>query len=297
MKINTFLLLFSVFLLSSCLEEGIDDAVDLNAPTISANDGLSAIQPEQFFTVAPDVTEIPLLFTVRDERGIREIKIESHSGFDGHTHGRLAMNAFKLFSHYEIIGENDIPNPKQFTSTTENGLKIYLDDRNPEIGSNDLILAGPYHFSIRATDIEGNETSYQDNSTYHTTLFIHRAYAPQVELTNLDVSGKNISGKIFRNTSHQASSDIVFLWIYIEELNQNAPGQEGEIVKEWIWGSSNWPHQYRPNQGKDLPNNQELDIEELLGDSPDFFEVLEGKKLVIWAEDAKGNISVNQFNQ
>ena len=295
MKLATLVLLAGFFLLSSCLEEDVEDTTDRAAPTILANEGQSTISPEYFFEVAPDATEIPLAFTVQDERGIREIKIESHSGFDGHTHARTAMN-FTFFSHAEVVGEESFEDPTRFTSTAARGLKIYLDHRNPAIGSDNLILAGPYHFSIKATDVEGNETSYRDNSTYHTTLFIHRSYAPQIEVSELDISGRTLSGRVARNTSHEASSDLAFLWIYIEERSPTNPQQEGQLVKEWLWGSSNWPHQSRPNQGKGLPDHQQLDLEELLDDGQDFFQRLEGNKLVIWAEDAKGNVSVKQFN-
>ncbi|WP_340066795.1 DUF4625 domain-containing protein [Ascidiimonas aurantiaca] len=287
--------LCSLFLFSSCLNEDGDDLTDLAAPAISASDGQSNVQPTFFFKTSIDDPEIPLAFTITDATGIREIKIESHSGFDGHTHGRsmFARNLkFKLFNHNQVIGEEEIGNSNQFTYTSN----IYLDDRNPEIASDELILAGPYHFSIQATDIEGNETNYRDNSTYHTTLYINKPYAPQVELTEVNTSENTISGRIYKNTSHEASSDITFLWIYIEEPNERTPNQEGTIIEEWIWGNSNWPHQFRPNKGQDLPNTQEIEIEQLLSGNSDFFNALQGNKLVFWIEDTNGNITVNQFN-
>lgn len=288
--------LCSLFLFSSCLnEDGDDDLTDLAAPAISTSDGLSSIQPTFFFKTSMDDPEIPVAFTITDATGIREIKVESHSGFDGHTHGR-SMSArnpkFKLFNYNHIIGEEEIENATEFTYTSN----IYLDDRNPDIASDEFILAGPYHFSIQATDIEGNETNYRDNTTYHTTLYVNKEYAPQVNMTGMDASANTISGFIHRNMAHTASSNITFLWVYIEAPNVGSPNQEGPILREWIWGSSNWPHQFRPNQGEDLPDTQEINLSQLFNGNSDFFDSLEGNKLVFWVEDTNGNITVNQFN-
>ncbi|MBP2832929.1 DUF4625 domain-containing protein [Aquimarina sp. U1-2] len=297
MKLH-YLLCASSLLFISCL--GDDDAndTDLQAPAIKANDNLSTILPYHFLTTTNEDTEIPLAFTIEDNSGIREIKLESHNGFDGHTHGksRISKNSqFKLFSFFELIEIENSEQPTTFTRSSESGAAIYLDERNTSLEANDLILAGPYHFSIQATDILGNQTRYQDNTTYHTTIYINRAYAPQVEISNVAISSKEISGEITRNVSHTASSDIRFLWIYIEQPVLDNPGQEGAIVKNWVWGSSNWPHQFRPNSGDALPNTQTIDLSSLLNKNDDFFANLQDNILVIWAEDDNGNITVNKL--
>lgn len=285
------LFLFSLVLLSSCLESDPDEVADLTAPVISANGSATTIRPEIFLNVSPDASVIPLEFSVSDESGIGEIKIESHSGFDGHSHGRIARASnFVLFSHYQVIGEEEIADAKDF-SVADESHSIYLDDRNPAIDKGSFILAGPYHFSIKATDLLGNETSYIDNSTYHTTLFIERAYAPQITGLAINPSAKTLSGTISRNMEHEASSDIIFLWINVEKVNEESP-QEGEILYEKVWGSSNWPHQFRPNEGSSLPNNQTFEISALVEGDDQLFQLAEGNKLTIWAEDANGNISV-----
>lgn len=280
---------------SSCLKEDEADTVDLAAPKIMANTGLANIQPEYFFKTGANTVEIPVAFTVEDATGIRQIKIESHSGFDGHTHGKStsARNPkFKFFTHNEVIGAESFEDATRFTYTS----RIFLDERNPEIEADELFLGGPYHFSVQATDVEGNETNYRDDTTYHTTLYLNKPYAPRVDLTGLDVSNNSISGRIYRNMDHVASSDITFLWIYIETPNTVNPGQEGIILKEWIWGRSNWPHQSRANTGDTLPNAREINLQQLVAGNNDFFGTLRNNKLVIWAEDTNGNISVNQFN-
>jgi len=289
--------LCSLLFFSSCLKEGGDDedAIDLSAPSIIASAGQASVQPQYFFKTDANVLEIPVAFSIEDASGIREVKIESHSGFDGHTHGKSASarnSKFKLFNHNQVIGTDSFADDKRFTYSSS----IYLDDRNPDLESDELILGGPYHFSIQATDVEGNETNYRDATTYHTTLYLNKPYAPQVDFTGTDVSTNRIDGRIFRNIAHEASSDLIFLWIYIEAPNTDNPWQEGSIVKERIWGKSNWPHQFRSNEGEALPDTQELDMGQLLGGDTDFLESLANNTLVVWAEDTNGNISVNQFN-
>ncbi|MFS4416623.1 DUF4625 domain-containing protein [Maribacter sp. 2307ULW6-5] len=286
----------SLLLFASCLGGDDPEAVDLEAPEIMANPGMSGVQPHYFFKADATMSEIPLAFTVADASGIREIKIESHSGFDGHTHGKSAAARnlkFKLFNHNEVMGAERFDDPERFSLSSS----IYLDERNPELEADELILGGPYHFSIQATDMEGNETTYRDGTTYHTTLYLNRPYAPQVALTETGLSPTALNGRIFRNMAHGASSDIGFLWIYTERPNTENPAQEGLVVKERIWGQSNWPHQSRSNSGDPLPHSRELSLQELLGLDSDFLESLEaGNRLVIWAEDTNGNISVHQFN-
>lgn len=283
------------FILTSCLKEGEENKIDLEAPAIKVSNGSSTIQPSYFFSTNANNPQIPLAFKITDDTGIREVKLESHSGFDGHTHGKSSQRKnpkFKFFSFNKVFTSVDFENPKQFTYEST----IYLDDRNPEIKEDELVLSGPYHFSIQATDLEGNETNYRDNTTYHTTLYLNQSYAPLVQVSSIDLTSKSISGQIYRNMQHEASSDIIFLWIYVQTPHNNATGQEGTITKERIWGSSNWPHQSRPVQGDPLPSGQVLDIQELLGGDNDFFSALPENILVVWAEDANGNISVNHFN-
>jgi len=295
MKKYLYILLGIIFHLSSCLTPS-DDFEDLEPPKVKPLVGLEVIQPEFFLSVEPELNEIPLFFTLMDESGIQQIQIESHSGFDGHTHGRIALNKnFAFLSHWQVIDQESITNPLNFTSDKSNSLKIYLDDRNPELSDNSRILAGPYHFSIKATDILGNETSYADNSTYHTTIFIRRAYAPKIDIVQFDIENQEIVGTISRNMNNEFSSDITFLWIYIEEPSQNT-GQEGEIINELIWGNSNWPHQFRANQGMPLPNGENLVLNDLLAEQDEFINQLNNNILTIWAEDANGNISVKRIN-
>ncbi len=295
MKKKIWISICCLSIFSSCLNEDTDGTTDLDAPLIRTIQGSTTIQPPYFFRTDSENPVIPVAFSIEDVSGVKEVKIESHSGFDGHTHGKSFLNEgqnFKLFNHNEIIDAGTFDDRTRFTYTSD----VFADHRNPEIADDELVIAGPYHFSIQATDIEGNQTAYRDNTTYHTTVYIHRPYAPQVQLTDSGVSESSISGRIYKNNEHPASSEITFLWIYIINIDEDNPNQEGSIIEERVWGTSNWPHQFRPNSGKELPNTQEIKMETLFENDLEFFDRLAGNRLVVWAEDTNGNISVHQFN-
>jgi len=275
----------------ACLEEAED--IQFEEPQIAPPEGLENIQPEYFKIIRADENEIPLIFSVTDDSGIKEIKIESHSGFDGHTHGRSAIaNNFLLFNYFKVIEVSELEDPASYSSSENETPTIYLDDRHKGLGANDHFLAGPYHFSIKATDVDGNETSYNNNTTYHTVIYLQRPYAPQIEIESIE----NLKGTIYRNQEHNLSSEMVFLWVFIEKTNPEQPNQEGEIRKEWIWGESNWPHQFRDNSGKSLPNTEKINLQSLFETEDEDFMLANDEKLVFWVEDANGNISVEYFN-
>ena len=285
----------SLYLFGSCLDSGNDEDLDLKGPRIAPASSMQAIMPSHFLEVDVNALRIPLAFQVEDETGISEIIIESHSGFDGHTHGRMDNTDFVLFGYKYTIRQQDLEDLRFFQSEINDDLSIYLDERNTLIPSEALILAGPYHFSIKAADMEGNETSYADNTTYHTTLYIHREYAPLINVNAIDKTVGTVEGSVRRNIDHVSSSDIAFLWVYISRPDPNNPAQEGEIRQEWIWGESNWPHQFRDDFGASLINPQVINLSELLNDEEALRQMDEAEILTVWAEDAKGNISVKSF--
>ena len=282
--------------LSACLDSDDGDDQDLLSPEIRPFANSSNIMPEHFSVVAGEAMSIPLAFEVSDASGISEIVIESHSGFDGHTHGRITNTGeFVLFRYNHVITREALDDPFVFQSDAGEDPTIYLDGRNSFIPDGALVLAGPYHFSIKATDVAGNETSYADNTTHHGTLYIQRDYAPQISPVAIDAANRTVTGSVSSNTANASSSDIVFLWIYISGRNEENPMQEGEISEEWIWGSSNWPHQFRPNTGADLPDHQMIDLSDLLSNEQAVFDMQDNELLTVWAEDANGNISVKFF--
>ena len=283
------------YALSSCLDASDDEDIDLQSPTISGVGSSQTVAPDHFIEISEDATTIPLAFQVEDETGISEIVIDSHNGFDGHTHGRSANTGFVLLNHNHTITQADLEDPRRFQSELDDELVIHLDETNPLIPSGALVLAGPYHFSIKAGDLEGNETSYADNTTYHTTFYLQREYAPRMEVNDINTTTGTLSGSVWRNMDHASSSDIIFLWIYISRPDLSNPAQEGEVLAEWIWGTSNWPHQFRDNAGDELVNGQVIDLSELLTGEEDIQQMTESEIITLWAEDANGNISVKSF--
>ncbi len=171
-----------------------------------------------------------------------------------------------------------------------------MDERNPNIPAGARLLAGPYRFSIKAVDASGNETSYDDNSTYHSTLYLQRSYTPAVAVTNVDRATGSLNGRVKRNADDESSSDIVFLWVYISRPDPANPTQEGELVTEWLWGKSNWPHQFRANSGAPLPDPADIDLSALLKDQTAIKQMASGDQLRVWAEDKNGNITLKTFN-
>ncbi len=158
------------------------------------------------------------------------------------------------------------------------------------------MLAGPHHFSVKAVDVSGNETSYDDNSTYHSTIHLQRSYAPRVTVDAIDGAGGSVSGTVVRNVRDSASSDIVFLWVYLVRPDPTNLAQGGELRAEWLWGESNWPHQFRPDRGDPLPHASEINLGTLLSGEDAIRQMAGGDLLRVWAEDANGNITLRTFN-
>lgn len=283
-----------LLLFGSCLNSSEDEDLDVQPPTISAPTTTGNIAPAHFIEVPPDADHIPVAFAVADGRGLSEIVLESHNGFDGHVHGK-SVNDFVLLSYRHTLTGEALADPLRFESQADEEPTIYLDDRNPRIPTDGLVLAGPYHFSIKAVDESGNETSYADNSTYHTTFYLQRHYAPQLRVDGIDRATGTVSGEVWRNEDDAASGEIVFLWAYIVTPDPATPAQEGEVKAEWLWGQSNWPHQFRADSGEPLPDGERLDLSELLGNQKAIQQMNASDRLHLWAEDENGNISVRTF--
>ena len=297
MKLHLAVTALILLLLGACLDASGEEDLDVQPPSIGALSATGGIAPAQFITIPADADRIPVAFEVADNEGLSEIRLETHSAFDGHLHGRSDnSNDFFLLKYRQRITREDLADPLVFRSEAGDDLDIFLDDRNPFIPTDGLLLAGPYHFSIKAVDASGNETSYDDNSTYHGTLFLQRAYAPQIEVDGVDQSRGAVTGKVRRNQAHPASADIVFLWAYLVTPDPNNPAREGDVGEEWIWGTSNWPHQFRPDSGAPLPDGGSIDLADLLRDEEAIRQMKPTDRLRLWAEDENGNVSVYTSN-
>ena len=175
---------------SACLESEADESVDTTRPVIGPAAGSQGVIPGHFLEVGPAATHIPLAFEVTDDREISEIAIETHNGFDGHLHGRGPTGSdFVLLNFRQTLLAEDFADSTRFETRADDTLSIFLDERNGLIPAGSRVLAGPYHFSVKAVDASGNETSYDDNSTYHSTLLVQRSHAPAVEVMAVDRVG------------------------------------------------------------------------------------------------------------
>ncbi|EON76578.1 hypothetical protein ADIS_3028 [Lunatimonas lonarensis] len=290
----------------SC-ETDDDQLRDMEAPVIGAADGRDAIRPGHGEIRAATTDHMHVRFSVEDPSGIAQVRVDIHNGFDGHTHGRIQTD-------FELLNVNDIYSPDASNPSFRfpqgatrlnvdgTGTDIYWGGNNSRVSGN--VLAGPYHFTIQAIDIHGNQTSYGDGSNYLATFYIRTPYAPEVSVTNLhdgEIEGEagealEVEGFI-RKTSHTLSTDLKFVWIRLmeeedehdHEHHAHARRLSGEFY-ERMWGSSTWRQGLN---GPELPSNTEINLAELLSGQNEII-VPAGEDhldLVIWVEDVAGNVS------
>jgi hypothetical protein len=177
---------------------------------------------------------------------------------------------------------------------------IFWDGPNSEVQGN--VLAGPYDFTIAATDINGNQTSFGNNTNYIARVFIERDYALAVAVTNLvgdELEGaKNqpleVKGNIAK-TNHSDATDIAFVWVTLgEEHEHKTNSTQDELIYERMWGTSKW----RANMsGPSLPSNISLNLETILSGNDAIVLPNESGhfELVIWVEDVNGNITEKHY--
>lgn len=303
-----YLLLGASFLAFSC-ETDDDQIRDLEAPVIGPADGRDAIRPteEEVNPAAKD--HLDVRFGVDDPSGIAQIRVDIHSSFDGHAHGRIQTDFERL--DVDDIYSPDAANPTfRFPqgATRVNvdgpGTNIYWEGNSSRVSEN--VLAGPYDFSIQAIDIHGNQTSFGDDSNYLATFYLQRPYAPQVNITNLhDGELEGEAGKplvlegMIHKSGHQSSTDLKFLWVRLTEEDDhghdaehsaNARVTDEDDFYEKMWGSSTWREDMT---GPELPSTAELNLAEVFtGENAIMMPANEEHlDLIIWVEDTGGNIT------
>ncbi|WP_246535278.1 DUF4625 domain-containing protein [Litoribacter ruber] len=274
-----------------------DTPRDMDAPVISTAEGRDEIRPRQGERMAATNDHMHVRFSVSDPSGIQQVRIDVHSGFDGHTHGRVAQG----FEPLTVSRRIDL-NGATFYNQDGHDTDIYWEGENSEIDG--TVLAGPYHFGIDATDIHGNVTSYADNNNYSSTFYLERPYAPDMQITNLDgneLDGEpgealDVQGTVHRR-DHQLSSDITFLWVRLVEEDDHDDDDHGhgEDVYERMWGQSTWRQHSNGNWygGADLPSGASINLAEALaGDNAIILPSGDRHyELIIWAEDSNGNVT------
>ncbi len=291
MNRNYFLLAALGFLALAC-EKNDDSTKDLTAPTIEAVEieGLISPEPGQVFSG----NGMEIRFKVGDASGVNQVLVDLHPSFDGHTHGKLSSGFHELEYRKIYTANGDI----EFVVDSEAD-NVYWE--GPMSVTTDPILAGPYDFTISATDIHGNQTSFASNSSYLSTVVIARPYAPEIEVINAqsgelegEPGGQLAVVGFIEKTTHSLSSDLAFVWVALEEEHGHSHKQASTELYQNMWGTSRW----RSNMsGPALPSVTRLDFEQILSGSNAITLPAETGhfELSVWVEDAEGNVSWKTF--
>ncbi|WP_111669885.1 DUF4625 domain-containing protein [Algoriphagus litoralis] len=295
-NLSFLLAILSGLLLTSCGDS--ENPKDLDPPVISSLTAGQEIQPSPGMLVTPSNQSVNVDFRVSDPSGVKEILLDIHGGFDGHSHARLTnsferLNVKRIFSSTASNPNLVIPSGAQDVSIDSH--EIAWEGTNSEVVGN--LLAGPYHITISATDSEGNQTGFADGSNYHTTFYIQRPYAPAISLAKkpngkLEASvGQNLilAGQV-KVTDHSLSSPLKFIWMRL--TNEVSLDEQKDIAEstfaEVMLGTSSW----RSLSGDPLESAHTLDLAAFIAQHP--LQVPAGQQnlsLVIWAEDTAGNVT------
>jgi hypothetical protein len=278
---------------SSCSKDDDEGTRDRKAPTIEAAEGRDAIRPAHGEVRAATTDHMHVRFRVRDESGIEQVLVDIHHGFDGHSHGKTS-GTFETLNYrkiYEVGGAKSFNIDSNFDDVYWGGSASVVSDN---------VLAGPYHFSIDASDIHSNQTSAASGTNYQIMFYIERPYAPVISITNLEdgeLEGEkneplDVQGSIAK-TAHNLSSDIAFVWVrLVEEDDHHNKTSDGEIYEE-KWGTSQW----RNATGKALPSTTQIDLSQLLSGADEIRLPNEHGhfELIIWVEDVEGNVVEKKY--
>lgn len=311
-KANILLVGIIILNLFSC-ETNSEDPQDLVAPEIDHADSGDEISPENGDVFTETMDHIPVSFSVEDPSGIGQVKVNVHANFDGHSHARV-LSDFQKLSIDDIYAVDASDQNFQFpaNSTRVNvnstATDIYWSGANSRLSA--PVLAGKYDFSISATDIHGNQTSFADGSSYLATIHIRTPYSPSISINNLDddeligTKGQplTVTGEISK-TSHELSAPLAFVWIKLGEEEDddhdhdahNARISNEEHVYDKMWGNSQWLSE---GQGPDLPNDQTINLATLLTGENAIILPATGEHLdlTIRAEDVNGNFTEKTFH-
>ncbi|MDN3690342.1 DUF4625 domain-containing protein [Cyclobacterium jeungdonense] len=311
MKTNGIVLMAFASIFFLACETGSESPQDLEAPVIDHAESHDEIEPQNGEVFGETADHAPIRFSVEDPSGIGQVRVNVHANFDGHSHARMNNDFVRL-------NINDIYSPEASNPDfrfPEGSTRINIDDPGTDIfwaGANSRltgpVIAGSYDVGIEATDIHGNQTGYDDGSSYLATIQIRTPYAPSISITNLheeELEAEagmplNVQGSISR-TSHDLSAPISFLWIRLTEEHDDLEGEGGhnhriseEDYYDQMWGSSAWLEE---GSGPELPHDEMLDLSKILtGDNA--IQVPSGEDhldLVIRAEDVNGNTTEKTF--
>jgi hypothetical protein len=292
MKKLWYLAAMGLLVATSCSKDDEEGVNDRKAPTIEAAEGRDGIRPGHGEVRAATTDHMHVRFRVRDESGVQQALVDIHHGFDGHSHGKT-NGTFEPLSYRKIYEANGAKS----LNIDSNFDDVYWAGNASVVSDN--VLAGPYHFSIDATDIHGNQTSAAAGTNYQIKFYIERPYAPAVSVTNLkdgELEGvKNqpldVQGSI-QKTAHSLSSDIAFVWVRLTDEDHKHK-TAGEDIYEGKWGTSQW----RNMSGDALPGTTQIDLAQLLsgGKAINLPNEHGHFELIIWVEDVEGNVVEKKY--
>ncbi|OOG73777.1 hypothetical protein [Algoriphagus sp. A40] len=312
MKSNPFYFLsLAAFGLAGCTDES-PVVPDLSTPVISdlALTPNSKIEPYNGQIFKSDWNSIPFYLKVSDPEGVQEVEINVKPAFENQLQSQYA-DQFELLNTNEIFNKDRV-DPKM--NMTFGGEDVNFDPYTIEwSGTYSVaelpILAGPYEVVVDATDVNGNKTSLEDSTSYQTTVFIDRWYAPLIyrpyglpsSVSGISGSELAMDGGILKTTD-PLSSPLKFIWVKLvdKDVIEDYKGNANQTVfEERIWGES----VVFEKSGDVLPpmieypdNVIELTFNGLFESDP--IVLPDGKgdlSLVVWAEDEAGNISRKVF--
>lgn len=254
----------------SC-EDDETPIVDTEAPTIELE---HPAYGERF--AAGSTMEVHAELT--DNVALATYNIDIHSNFDGHDHGRVAVSEFDYSQSFTATG-------------TEYEAEVDI-----EIASD--ATAGPYHLILTAIDAAGNSTSYNDDSTVESEIWITNDEMALVVFT--DAGGDEID-------EYEAESDTE-LSFYGTITDQSGGLDHIEIVIGHHEEGDEHDHSHdRVAEGDEylydwdfeVEGQTEVTIESLIGEetitipADEVAELEEGEHLalIVKVTDEDGNIS------
>lgn len=295
---------------ASCTDNDDPAVVDRDAPVIAFAEGRDGFRPANNEVRRGTTDHMHVRFSVTDASGIGQVLVDVHNSFDGHTHARM-LNNFEALNVKDIYSPDAgnpafrFPQGATFLNVDNSTTDIYWEGPTSRVEGN--VLAGPYDIIVSAVDIHGNQTGFADDSNYLATFFIERAYAPVVEVTNLEdgeIEGEagealEVIGSIAKGT-HSLSSEIKFVWIRLAEEHDHNHSHSAmarvkdEVFYERIWGASTWR---QGMTGPALPNTDELRFEDILqGENAIILPSGEDHlDLIVWVEDINGNVTQKTY--
>jgi hypothetical protein len=138
MKNFSIIILLGLFALASCNKDEDAAPQDTTRPVINSSTHLHGVIGGKINAG----NKLEIHYKVSDDVGLKELKIDVHNSFDGHSHGRLAGTPCEWDTIIRLNG-----------TLREDEIETWIPT---------TALAGPYHVGLFVTDAAGN----QGNSFY-----------------------------------------------------------------------------------------------------------------------------------